>query len=107
MKLLEAGVDYMAYFGVRELRPGEKSYFNCRNVTVFVLLVLSFISCTAFVYFDANSFREYSEAFFPWISLLFLEVAYISNMLNARDFNALKENVEKSVDMRKLNVSLY
>lgn len=94
-------VDYAAIIGLRKLQPGEQSNFNVRNVGVLLFFISSFISATAFVFFDANTPREYTEAAFPWISLLFVCIGIFANIHQIARFFELKENVENTLEYCK------
>lgn len=101
MYLFGVVLKYAAMVGIRPLRPGHKNPFNRRNISVLLIYSLFFISATAFLVFDANSFDEYAEAFYPWMTLSFIYVGFSMNVSLADDFFRLKEQCEQFIESGK------
>lgn len=99
MKLAQMIVEYSKIIGLHELPSEQQRKLNYRNVIILLLFVMSLISATAFIFYDANTPREYAEAFFPWASLLFMCIGYLFNTLQITDLFTLKNNVERSIEV--------
>lgn len=80
MQLFLAVQEHSAAVGIRPILPGQKTPFNGRSISVLLIYSLFFISATAFLAIDANSFREYAEVFFPWMTLSFVYVGLAINV---------------------------
>lgn len=101
MKLFVATRKYAAWVGMHELRPGEKSHFNRKNVALLFIFGLYFISTTALIIFDARTFREYTEGFFGWITLGSVYAGALIMIMKLRDLFSVIHHVEKFVETCK------
>lgn len=98
MKLFLVMEEFVGMVGIRPLRPNEKSSFNRRNVTVLLIFGLFFMSATAFLMFDAKTFRDYAEAFFPWSTLLIVCIGLLTNISKMTDVFALRAKTEQMIE---------
>lgn len=101
MKLCREVVKYAEVFGIRELRPGETSQFNRRNVGVLLFFGILSISSIATILFDDETVKDYTESFFAWISVFFIGLGVLFNVKKIKVIFDLKKRVEKTVEMRK------
>lgn len=101
MRLFLAVQKYGYNVGVRPFLPDQKIPFNRRSVEVLLIYSLFIISSTAFLAFDANSFREYTEAFFPWMSVSFTFIGLSVNILMTNDIFRLVNSCEEIVERGK------
>lgn len=98
---------YAAIIGLHKLESDEQNKFNYRNVGVFIFFLLSFASSTAFVLFDANTPREYTNTIFPWFSLLFACIGFIFNILQVIDFLNLKAKAENLIEVYSIKDPVF
>lgn len=101
MKLFVVLREYMAYCGLRPLRSGEKYSWNCANVGYLLIFSLFGVSVTAFIFIDANTFQEYSESFYAWISVWFFFISTIFTIRMTERIFQLFENLEITINGRK------
>lgn len=101
MQLFEMTHKVMAMIGIRLYWPEVQNRFNCRSLGILTLFFLFSTSSTAFIIFDANSFREYEDACFAWISVTFTFVGLLINVLKAVDILRLIENFETICEICK------
>lgn len=101
MKLLQMTEKIGAKFGVRRMRPGESSPFNRLNLAFSLLFGQFFISSTAFFLYDANTFYEYTLAFFGWMTWSFINVGYIVIILISPDIFGIADSAEAIIERRK------
>lgn len=94
MKLFEPVLEYSALIGIRPLRPNEASVFNQRNTTFSVFYLLCSISSALSLYFDANTFYEYCQAFYFFISLTLVGIGLFINILLSKNTFRLKDTFE-------------
>lgn len=87
-----------ALIGIHALRADETSHFNPRNVSVLLIFGLFASSSTAFIVFDAKSVRDYEEAFFPWISLSFVCVGFIFNIVKSDQIYVVCDTIENLIE---------
>lgn len=98
MKLFEEILKCIAIIGLYKFDSNNQNKFNYRNVGVLIFYALCFISCLAFVIYDAHTPREYAESFFTLFLLLFVGIGFFYNILKASDLFALQTKVEDDVD---------
>lgn len=101
MKLFRKSQEYMAIIGVRPLWPGEKMPFNCQNVGVFLIFLQTLIMGTAFLVFDAQTLREYTECLFAWISVIAIFVGMILVVIRTQAIFQIIKNLENMVEQSK------
>lgn len=105
MKLLQDVQKHGMKLGIRRLRPNETSEFNPRNVTFLIIFGLYFASSTAFLVFDANTFRSYTVCFFVWMTLLVMIIGFLIMTLKSPDMLLVLDKVEKTIENGKMNCS--
>lgn len=96
MKLFENNRKGGKFIGIEEGRT-----FTRRNVFVLLLYVLFFVTSTAFILFDANTFEDYSEAFFAWASVLFTGVGFLIYILQSKDIFRVIRHFEQIIENRQ------
>lgn len=101
MKLVQELTKYVSLVGLRELRPGEMSPFNRRNVGVLLIFVLLSISSTAVIWFDDETVQDYTESMFALISLVFNGLGVLVNIMKSNEFFDLIKDFENTIEMRE------
>lgn len=98
MKVLVTIENCAKVLGIRRLEPDQTNPFNRRNICVLLIYVLYFISTTAFLLFDANTFQEFTECFFAFITVLFISIGFLLNILKTTELFQLQDTVEKTIE---------
>lgn len=106
MKICQVVIEYGALIGVNQPRLGEKQHFNRRNLVISLIYCVYFISITAFLLFDAHTFRKYTEVFFTWMTVLMVYFGYSNFILKTNDLFRLRDNVEKFIENGKQAIFL-
>lgn len=101
LKLLEVGKSYLAIVGVAPLQPGQNSVFNIRNVSVTLTFASGSILTCAFLFFEASTIEEYTEAFFAWVTVTSIAIGFLLNTIRSpRSFQYI-ENIEQIIENGK------
>lgn len=102
MKLYQELKAKLAMVGIYEIRRVKQSNFTYRNVVILLMFGVFFISATGFLLIDAKTFREIAEAFFPWMTLLFVGIGFFVGIGDTKKMFQLIDHIEKIVEKRKL-----
>lgn len=92
---------YGAILGLFPPRPGQTSFFNRRTTIVLMIFGLFLISSTAFLMLDAQTFGDYAEAFFQWMTLLFIGIGYVINVQKTGDMFRIIKHCEETIENGK------
>lgn len=98
MRLFWSVQEYAATVGIRALPLGQKNPFNRRNIGFLLIYSFFIVSGSAFIVFDANSFYEYAEAFYPWMTMIFTYIGLSINISMTSDMFRLIEQCEQTID---------
>lgn len=82
------------------LRCDERSKFNGRNVGILIIFGLNFISATAFFWYDASTFKEYTMCFFAYITLLALNIGFLATIIRSPQIFQLLNDTEHFIENR-------
>lgn len=104
MKLFEITQENLNTFGIN---PRYKNKFNLRSLGMFLLFSVTLISVTAFIIFDANSFREYQEPFFEFTVAMNTALLFVSIISKSTHIFPIIKRLEKTIEMRKSESILY
>lgn len=104
IKLFQVIEEHWSIIGIQPISSPEKTPFNWRNILVISIVGVYFVSTTLFLLFDATTFRECEEAFFPWITLLVIAVGLIQQVMKTREVFQFFDIVGMFIDSGKLNL---
>lgn len=107
MKIFQEIRKHFAVLGIYEPTNNEFNILNRRNMSILLLFILCLISGTAFILFDARSFREFAEAFFIWITLISSNTGLVVGIAKNYDIYRLFTNLEKTIENRKFRCKLH
>lgn len=103
MKLFKVIEEYWVIIGIQPTEFPERTPFNRRNIMIISIIGVYIVSTTLFLLFDASTFRECEEAFFPWITLSIEYIGLIQQVLNINDVFKFLDKIEIFIDSGKLN----
>lgn len=98
MRVFLSVQEFAANVGIYPLQPGQTNPLNRRNIRVLLIFSLYVISYTAFIVFDANSFHEYAEAFFPWVTSSLIFIGLSINISMTKYMFRLLNNCERIIE---------
>lgn len=92
---------HLAVIGLKEPRKGQTSIFNRINVGILTIFGVCFFSSTAYLMFDAVTFQNYAEAFFPWMTLFFIWGGFLNGILKTMDIYRIFDTTSAVIEKRK------
>lgn len=101
MKIFPLIQAYSAVIGIYELKPGAKKLFNRRNIGFLLLFGFYLTLISAYVLYDANTFQEYAQAIFEWITLSSIMFGLFVTVFRTIGLFQLAEHFEKVLDSRE------
>lgn len=85
----------------------QSNVFNCRTICILLLFAMDSISITAHLVFDDNTFQNYTEAFFFWITLIGICIGLLIMLLKTNDIFKLLNTIDAIVDKRKFHKKFH
>lgn len=101
MQLFQELRKYGGNLGMHALDPNNKNPFNPRNTTFLIIYGLYFISSSAYLLFTANTFREYAMCFFIWLTLLFMNLGFLTMIFTSPILFNVADLIEEMIDLGK------
>lgn len=101
MKLFQAIQVYFAILGIKISQPPQKYPVNQVNFAILVVLVQCFVATTLFIFFDAESFKEIVDSYYPASSAITATLNFIVMICNSSKIFKLIENYENTMQSSK------
>lgn len=96
----------MATQGMYPHQPSERNKFkmisSLQNMGFSLFLGIYIISATAFMLFDASTFKVYAEAFFGWNTALLCLIGHLLSTMKSSTTFRLMRDFEKVIESRKI-----
>lgn len=96
MKLFQRTQSYLAILGIEPNQLIQRHQFNGRILMGFLLLGLSTILFSLFLFYEAKNFREYTEIIYILSGMIVCTTAFTSTILKRKmifDFFEMAENI--------------
>ena len=107
MKLFQAIQKYLIVFGFKSSQQSQKSSINATNLVVLTIFAHFSIATTVFLLFDAESFKQIVDSFYPASSAILATLNFIVIICNSSKLFKLIESFENTIQMSKMkNVQL-
>lgn len=105
MKLFQTVLKNASVVGVNR-NSTNKNKFNRRNLTLVLMFGILIVSTIAYIYFDANTIKDYEQSFFALFSALTVFPGFLILIEKSRKIDQFVRAMENTIDARKLNEHL-
>lgn len=110
MKLFQKYEEVVSFLVVRDEAYANKtvnraSHFILNIVPPVVSLSVYIVFASVFLFFEAETFQQYCETFYPWITSILNFLGLASILLKRERFFELIDEYEKTVNARKFILS--
>lgn len=100
MELFQPLRFYAEIIGI-SLKSRKHNGFNRRHLLVLFIFLFYSISSTAFLLFDAKTFKEYSEASFVWLTVISICFGFFTQILKSQELIDLIINSQTMIEFRE------
>lgn len=107
MKLFQTSQKYFENYGIDFHQMGKRHLFNIKNVMASTVFCLDFISASAFLMCEAQTFNEYADSVYSLSCVINSFVIYVVIFLKMRKFFKFIKKIEKLVESRKFVTELF
>lgn len=90
-----------AIVGANSLQSNGQNPFNLKNVMIILIINVQATLCGIFVFYEANSFREYVESVFAFSTVIVIHIVFPVFIWKIPKMFELMNNIEKIVNKSK------
>lgn len=98
MKLFESIQVCFAFLGIK---PSQKYPFNATNLVILTILAQFAVGTTAFIFYDAENFKQIADAFYPASTAISATSNFFYIICNSSKIYKLIESYEKTIQNSK------
>lgn len=103
MKILQSLQINLGIMGIEANQLTKSHPFNGKNVSTLLILIISSTSANIYLFYEAESFREYTDAFYSTCTVTVCCINYMLIVWNMRRMFAFITNLENIILKRKSN----
>lgn len=101
MKLFQSIQVYFAFLGIKPSQNFQKYPFNATNLVILTIFVQFSVGTTAFIVYDAKSFKQLADAFYPTSLAITATLNFIFIICNSSKVYKFIENYENTIKISK------
>lgn len=102
MKLFATVRVYFGIMGIRSSSQQPRKYsFNSVSLAILATLVYFSVATTAFILYDAESFKQFADSFYSTATAIATTLNFIAIICNSSIFFELIESFENAIETSK------